>query len=191
MTFDDLAKACSATPANALKYAPALTEAMARFEINTQRTKAMFLAQCAVESGYLATIEEGLYYKDAAYLASIFKTAFKRSPELAAPYTRNPKGLSQKVYDGFHGRGLIQLSLYDNYRAFSDYMGIDYVSNPDLLLQPMNAAMSAAWYFTKKRDCMMPAERGDVRATTLLINTAGLHLAERTRQYEIALQVKL
>lgn len=192
MKFEALVAACSATPANALKYAEPLTEAMHKYGIVSQRQKAMFLAQCAIESAYLSAVEEGLYYKDATYLASIFKTAFKRSPALAAPYTRNPKALSQKLYNGYHGRGLIQLTWLDNYEAYKRHSGIDVVENPNLLLTPRYAADSAAWYFTRKTDCLTPAEQGNVEAVTLLINgKAMLHLNERKKQYVEAMKVAL
>lgn len=188
MTFDQLAKAASATAADALKYATPLTEGFVRYDIATQRQRAMCVSQCAIESNYLKDVEESLYYKDAQRIANIYFRVFKGDAAKAAPYVRNHKGLSDLLYKGLHGRGLKQLTLLENYQAYSDETGIDFVSNPDLLLQPYNAAMSACWYFAKFRDCRALADKDDVAGVTRLVNgKAMLGLKEREAQYKIAL----
>jgi hypothetical protein len=48
----------------------------------------------------------------------------------------------------YRGRGLIQLTLKDNYRAFAKATGIDAVANPDLLLEPAGAVAAACWYWS-------------------------------------------
>jgi putative chitinase len=178
----ELALATGATLADARKYVDHLNVAMARFQINTPRRVAAFLATVAIESDRLTAVEEGLYYKDAGRLAKIFPRAFQTVME-AAPYARNPKGLRDLLYKGYHGRGLIQVTWEDNYREASEDLGFDYVGNPDLLLQPQHAALTAAWYWSKY-GCNKAADRGDMREVTRLVNgPARLHLAERTRQY--------
>ncbi|BAP44785.1 prophage PSPPH02 chitinase [Pseudomonas sp. StFLB209] len=47
----------------------------------------------------------------------------------------------------YAGRGLIHLTGLRNYRLCSEALGIDFVSQPQLLEQPNHAAMSAAWYW--------------------------------------------
>lgn len=41
---------------------------------------------------------------------------------------------------GYYGRGFVQLTWKANYQKFSDLLGIDLVSNPDLVLEPIYAA---------------------------------------------------
>lgn len=193
MNFETLAVAASANPTDAIKYADWLDAAMERFMINkTKKRKAMFIAQCAIESSYLAKVEEGLYYKDAQYLANTYPSEFGRSAARAQPYTRNPQGFSQLRYQGFHGRGLIQLTWKENYQAASLYFGIDFVAQPDLLLQPEFAALTAAWYFTVFRPCLELSDQDDVVEVTRKINgNALMHLDKRQAQYDIALSVDL
>ena len=193
MTFDDLAVAASASAADAIKYVDHLNVAMERFEIDrSQRRKAMFIAQVAIESAHLTAVEESLYYKDAQRMANIYSSEFGGSAARAAPYVRNHKGFSQLRYQGFHGRGLIQLTWRENYEAASDYFGIDFTADPDLLLRPDYAALTAAWYFSVFRPCLDLADQGDVPGVTRLINGKRMmHLAERQAQYNIALQVAL
>lgn len=192
MTFDQLAKAASATAANALKYADHLTEGFERYAITTHKQRAMCVAQIAVESNYLAAVEESLYYKDAQRVANIYWRVFQGNAAKAAPYVRNHKGLSDLLYKGLHGRGLKQLTLLENYEAYSRETGIDYVSNPDLLLRNRDAAMSACWYFGKYRDCRALADKDDVVGVTRLVNGKALMgLDKRTIQYQIALTAVL
>lgn len=191
MDFQTLAMATSASPANAIKYVEALTKSMAQFKIDrSKRCKAMFLAQVAIESENLSKVEEGLYYKDAQRMANMYKSEFGGSAARAAPYTRNPEGFSQLRYQGYHGRGLIQLTWLANYEAASKFFGIDFVSQPNLLLQPEYAAMTAGWYFAVFRPCLDLADQGNVVEVTRKVNgNALMHLAERQAQYEIALNV--
>lgn len=191
MTFDELAKAASASPANALKYAPPMTEAMLRFGITTKNQKAMFVAQCAIESMNLSKVEESLYYKDAQRVANMYSRIFKGNAAKAQPYTRNHSAMSELLYQGYHGRGLIQLTWLDNYIQCGKYLGFDYVNNPNLLLEPWHAAMSAAWYFTIKTNCLTPADAGNVDAVTKLINPAMMHAEERRDQFKVALTAVL
>ena len=144
ITAKYLQRATGSTPENAAKYLAPINTALARFEINTHQRIAAFLATVAIESAHLSAVEEGLYYSSAERLASIFKRAFK-SAEDAAPYAKNPKGLSQKLYGGCHGRGLIQLTWGRNYKACGDSLGVDFVAQPELLATPDYAAMSAGW----------------------------------------------
>ena len=193
MDFHSLAVAASADPANAIKYADHLTKSMSQFKIDrSQRCKAMFISQVAIESSYLRSVEEGLYYKDAQRMANIYKSEFGGSAARAAPYTRNPAAFSELRYQGYHGRGLIMLTWKQNYQAASDFFGIDFVADPDLLTQPEYAAMTACWFFAVFRPCLDLADKGDVTEVTRKINgNALMHLQERKDQYAIALGVAL
>lgn len=187
MTAQEIARACGALPADALLYGEAMNEAMARYEINTKQRRAAFLATVAIESAYLSKVQEGLYYRDAERLASIFPRAFK-TVEDAKPYAKNPHALSKLLYEGYHGRGLIQLTWKRNYEACGKDLGIDFVTNPDLLTSPMWAAMSAGWFW-KTNGCNELADKGDMDAITRVVNgPKKLHLAERVASYDKAMQ---
>ena len=186
ITVEFLQKATGATQANAVKYIDVLNAAMERFKINTPKRIAAFLATVAIESDRLSAVEEGLYYSSAERLASIFKRAF-RDADQALPYAKNPKALSVKLYQGCHGRGLIQLTWEANYRKCGDALGVDFVANPSLLTTPKYAALSAAWFW-KTHGCNEAADMGDMTKITAIVNgPAKLHLAERKAQYIMAL----
>lgn len=187
-TVEQLAAATSAPYGNAQQHQPHLEAAMARFDITGRLRGAAFLATVAIESGHLSKVEEDLYYKDAARLASIYPRAFKDAAA-AAPYARNPKGLGDLLYKGYWGRGLIQLTWSANYLRASEALGYDYVGNPALVAEPKHAALTAAWYW-HDAGCNAPADKGDMTEVTRRVNGPRLmHLAERKAQYEIALGV--
>ena len=186
-TVEQLAAATSAPYGNAQTYHPHLQSAMAQFDINSLQRQAAFLATVAVESQHLSAVEEGLYYKDASRLARIYPRAFKNAAA-AVPYARNPQGLSELLYKGYAGKGLIQLTWRRNYERASDALGYDYVGNPALVATPKHAALTAAWFWHDAK-CNEPADKGDMTEVTRRVNGPALmHLAERKAQYEIALK---
>ena len=188
ITLEQLRECTGAELDNAARYLEPLNKAMEWAEINTPRRMAAFLATIAVESGNLRATEEGLHYRSADRLAKIFPRVFPDS-ESAAACVANPAALSEKLYGGFHGRGLIQLTWERNYRACGQDLGIDLVENPGLLTQPAGAALSAAWFW-KENNCNTPADAGDMDKVTRIVNgPAKLHLAERIQFYVKALQV--
>ena len=186
ITLDYLEQATTSNMANASKYLDGINAALGHFQIDTHNRVSAFLATIAIESAHLSTVEEGLFYSNADRLAAIFHRAFA-SPADAAPFVRNPVALDQKLYGGFHGRGLIQLTWEANYRACGDALGIDFVSSPAKLCEPMNAALSAGWFWAT-HGCNEAADSGDMEAVTLHVNgPAKLALKERQDQFAIAL----
>jgi putative chitinase len=137
----------------------ALNKCMDTCAINTPLRQSAFLAQVLVESGELRRLEEGLSYSTQR-LRQVWPQRFP-TDEIAFRYSRNPTALANNVYahrmgngdeasgDGwrYRGRGLIQLTGRDNYAAFSKGMGIDALGDPDQLLKPDGAALSAAWFW--------------------------------------------
>ena len=186
-TVEQLAAAASSPYGNAKVYHQHLLDGMTRFNIDSLQRQAAFLATVSVESAHLSAVEEGLYYRDAARLARIYPRAFKDA-KAAEPYTHNPKGLSELLYKGYSGRGLIQLTWRRNYERASEALGYDYVGNPALVAEPKHAALTAAWYWHDAK-CNDPADRGDMTEVTRRVNGPALmHLAERKAQYETALK---
>jgi len=187
-TIEQLAAATSSPYGNAKVYHQHLLDGMTRFNIDSLHRQAAFLATVSVESAHLSAVEEGLYYRDAARLARIYPRAFKDA-KAAEPYTHNPKGLSELLYKGYAGKGLIQLTWRRNYERAGEALGYDYVGNPSLVAEPKHAALTAAWYWHDAK-CNDPADKGDMTEVTRRVNGPALmHLAERKAQYETALKV--
>lgn len=192
LTTDQLAELCSAPVANAATYVEYLNAGMARFQISDNPVSvAALMAHIAIESAHLTAVEEGLYYTDAARLAKIFRSRFDTnkdkviSPdeiEAAKAFTRNPKALSQKLYNGFHGRGLIQLTWLEGYLRQEKKLGFPYSSQPELVATPQHAALTACSFWD---DISGNEICGDIEVSTRKVNgTALMHLAERREQQD-------
>ncbi len=129
MTIELLQKALpKATPANIQKYGAKLIEAMEKYEINTPRRQAAFLAQLAHESGSFRYVEE---------LAS--GDAYEGRQDLGNTEPGDGKR--------FKGRGLIQITGRNNYKELSTELMYDFVKNPEDLEKPGPATYSAAWFW--------------------------------------------
>lgn len=176
-----------------------LNKAMEHFEINNTNRIAMFLAQIGHESAGLSATKENLNYK-AATLSKIFPKYFHdRNPE---DYAHKPEKIANLVYgnrmgngpeesgDGYRyrGRGLIQLTGHDNYKSFSNSLGIPLEEAVTYLETPEGAAMSAAWFWNS-RHLNAVADAGDITKSTKLINGGTIGLQERTELYEEALEI--
>lgn len=123
---------------------------------------AHFWAQLHHESN-LKPISENLNYSQNA-LIRVFKKYFPTT-YAASRYARKPKEIANKVYanrmgngdqssgDGwrYRGRGFIQLTGKNNYRALSQATGVDYLSNPDWLLKEPDAMIAALWFWNTER----------------------------------------
>ena len=130
-----------------------------KYDINSPRRQAAFIGQCAHESGNFKTLEENLHYK----AESLMKVWPSRFPDIdtANKFANNPEKIANKVYSGrmgntedgdgwkYHGRGLIQLTGKENYERCGLAIGIDLLSDPNLLLDPRYATLSAGWFWNK------------------------------------------
>jgi putative chitinase len=131
-----------------------------KYEINNARRQSAFLGQCAHESGNFKTLQENLRYS-AVSLMKVWPSRFPNL-EVANQYASNQEKIANKVYSGrmgntedgdgwkYHGRGLIQLTGKENYERCGLAINVDLLSDPDLLLDPRYAAMSAGWFWNKK-----------------------------------------
>ena len=151
----------AASDSNINKYIDHLNELMSKYGISSFEDQADFIANIGHESGDLARIVENLNYS-AKGLLNTFKKYFKTEAEANA-FARQPEKIANRVYcnrmgngteasgDGwrYRGRGLIQITGKENYRNCGRALGIDLVSNPDLLCDPRYAVESACWFYTK------------------------------------------
>lgn len=156
-------------------YAKPLSEACARYEINTPARVAAFLAQIAHESGGLLYVKELASGK--AYDTGTIATRLGN--------TLDADGDGQK----YKGRGLIQITGKANYRNCSAALFGDdrLLHTPELLEQPADAAMSAAWFWYSRRLNAL-ADAGDFRKITLRINGGYNGLEDRLQFYVSAKQ---
>jgi putative chitinase len=141
------------------KWLEPLNATFEKYDISNPRRQAAFIGQCAHESGNFKTLQENLNYS----AEGLMKTWPSRFPskEMADQYARQPAKIAGKVYNGrlgntseeeaakYLGRGLIQLTGKDNYERCGLAIGVDLLSDPNLLLDPRYAALSAGWFWNK------------------------------------------
>jgi putative chitinase len=120
--------------------------------------------------------------------------------DVADQYARQPAKIAGKVYNGrlgntseeeaakYLGRGLIQLTGRENYANCGTAIGVDLIGNPNLLIEPKHAAMSAAWFWNKKGLNAL-ADAGDYETMTKRINGGLIGLDDRKAKIAKAEQV--
>jgi putative chitinase len=186
------------SPAKAEEWIDAINTTFETFGIETSEQQASFLGQCGHESAGFSVLVENLNYK----AESLCKVWPKRFPslEMAQPYHRNPEKIANHVYanrmgngdedsgDGwaYRGRGLIQLTGRDNYRACGEALGVDLEANPEYVETPMYAALSAGWFWNKNH---LNNVASDITVLTKKINGGTHGLEDRVARTQRALDV--
>jgi putative chitinase len=180
-------------------FLPALNEAMARYKIDTRLRAAAFLAQVGHESSHLTRLVENLNYS----AEGLIRTWPKRfNLELATRVARKPEQIANIVYasrmgngpavtgDGwkYRGRGLVQVTGWVNYQACGSALGLDLLTKPELLEQPVYAAPSAAWYWSSNGLNEL-ADAGRFEDITRRVNGGLTGQADRLDIYQRALKV--
>ena len=175
-----------------------LNQVFVKYDIGTPKRQAAFIGQCAVESANFTRLQENLKYS-AQRLTQVWPSRFP-SIEAATPYANNPEKLANFVYAGrmgnlqdgdgwqFHGRGLIQLTGRENYENCGNGIGVDLINDPDLLLTPQSAALSAGWFWNK-HGLNLLADAQEYGTMTRRINGGTTALEERIAKITKALQV--
>lgn len=160
-------------------FVPGINATMGKYAIITHLRMAAFIAQIGHESGQLRYVRE---LGGDTYLAK-YDTG-----RLAQRLGNTPEadGDGQK----YRGRGLIQVTGRANYQACSEALFGDsrLLNTPELLEQPVYAAMSAGWYW-QRAGLNSLADKGDFLAITKKINGGTNGLADREELYERALKV--
>lgn len=175
-----------------------------KYNITEPLRLAHFMSQIAHESGNFSAVRENLNYS-ADSLLRVFPKYFKKADgtpdrQLAEKYARNSEMIGSRVYGNrmgngdeaskegflFRGRGYIQLTGKDNYRAFSTFIGEDCVANPDLVATkyPMD---SAIWFFDRNKlwaICDKGSTPEVVKQLTLKINGGTHGLEDRQSKFD-------
>lgn len=175
-----------------------LNQVFVKYDIGTPKRQAAFIGQCSVESANFTHLQENLNYS-AQRLMQVWPSRFPNI-SMAQPYANNPEKLANFVYAGrmgnlqdgdgwkFHGRGLIQLTGRENYANCGSSIGVDIIDNPDLLLTPKYAALSAGWFWNK-HGLNLLADAQEYGTMTRRINGGTTGLDERIAKITKALQV--
>lgn len=193
--------ACGIAPTQARQFVGPLATVCTLFHIDTPLRQAAFVAQCAYESTRFTVLEESLWYRSPERLRAVWPTRFG-SLDDAMAYVANPKGLANHVYAGrmgngdeasgdgwqFHGRGLIQTTGRANYRAAGLAASRPYEVQPELLLTPEDATLSAGVFWNAHKLNAL-ADDSAIDAITLAINGGRGGASDRRQMFEDARRV--
>lgn len=182
------------------KFGPnTLKTAMNFYKMSPERA-AHFFAQTGHETGDFRLFVENLNYSAKA-LKAVFGRYFPGT--LAESYNRQPEAIANKVYsnrmgngdelsgDGwkYRGRGALQLTGSDNYKAFSKYLNNEsIITNPEQVADEF--AFESAFFFFDNNNLWPICDTGVNDASILKLSkringgTNGLaHRSELTYKY--------
>jgi putative chitinase len=180
------------------KWLGPLEQTFAKYDISTPQRQAAFIGQSAHESANFKVLQENLNYS----AEGLMKTWPSRFPtkEIADQYARNPAKIAGKIYNGrlgntseeeaskYLGRGLIQLTGKENYERCGNGINVDLVNNPDYLLDPKYATLSAGWFWNRKGLNEL-ADANDIETMTKRINGGLIGLDDRKVKISKAISV--
>lgn len=145
----------------ALTFLKDLNEQFKKLEMKNCLEKAHFLAQTLHETASYSLLEEGL-----------------------------PKGVAEKdVYDGYKGRGLMQITYKKNYEGYGKAVNENFIGENKYRIakEKKHAVGSAIWYWHEKEGNLSTyAIKNDLIATTSLINGGYNGFDDRLQYYKKA-----
>ena len=182
------------------KWLNPLNNTFSKYGIDTPKRQAAFIGQAQHESNNFKNLEEGLIYS-ANRLMAVWPSRFP-SLDVANQYANNPQKLADKVYGGradlgntetgdgfkFHGRGIFQLTGRSNYKVCGDAIKQLLTEQPELLLEPQWACMSAGWYWNRKQLNLL-ADDENWETITKRINGGLLGLQDRIDKTHKAMDI--
>ncbi|EBP2454621.1 glycoside hydrolase family 19 protein [Salmonella enterica] len=188
----------------AARWYPHITAAMSEFGITAPLDQAMFIAQVGHESAGFTSLVESFNYS----VEGLKKTFGKRLTTYQCEMLGRIDGrqvahqpqIANLVYGGrmgnkdagdgwkYRGRGLIQITGLHNYRICGAALKLDLVTSPELLEQELQAARSAAWFYTSK-GCMIYG--ADINRVTRIINGGLNGIEDRKVRYNKAREALL
>jgi putative chitinase len=189
---------CGIHPTQAKQFAEPVFLACTRFAINTPARVAAFVAQASHESAGFTRLEENLNYRTPEILDSRF-SAVRGLADAAALIARGPEAIANRVYanregngdeasgDGwrYRGRGLFQLTGRAKYRRAGQDLDKVYEGFPELVQLPLDAAMTAAWFWTTRipGGFNVLADTSQIDRITELINGPAMLGADERRAH--------
>lgn len=185
---------------NVGELAVVLNKVFPKYEINTPKRAAGFLAQCGHESLDFTVLKENLNY-GAKGLRATFPKYFP-DDATAAKYERKPEMIANKIYASrmgngdessgegfkFRGRGAIQLTGKENYTKFAASIGKS-VDETIAYLETLEGAVESACWFWKSRNLNATCDADDIVKMTKLINGGTIGLDDRKAHYEKAKKI--
>ena len=175
------------------QWCAALNKILPEYDINTVDRISAFIGQTYVESAGYTALHENLNYQ-AASLMRVWPSRFP-TIEIANQYAHNQEMIANRAYsdrmgngneasgDGwkYRGRGIIQLTGHDNYKAFADSIDMDINELP-AYLETFKGALNSACWFVKSKNLNQFADVWDIKTLSIRINGGTNGLDERITQ---------
>lgn len=151
-----IAAGCGATILRAAQWTVPLQTACDKYAITAPLDVAAFLATVGVESGRLTLLHE-------LWGPTPEQKRYEPPSEKARALGNTEPG------DGFkyRGRGCIQITGKANFAICGLSLNLDLVAHPELLEQPSDAALSAAWFWHNNK---LSSMSGDFLAASRAVN---------------------
>ncbi|WP_347253473.1 glycoside hydrolase family 19 protein [Leminorella grimontii] len=204
-TQEQLRQAASLSLSLTVRWYNHVMYAMQEFGIDTPARQAAFIAQIFVESAGFTRTVENLNYSPAGLIATFPRkristaqaNALGRQPGEKVVPTERQRQIANLVYGGrygndgpddgwrFRGRGLKQITFYDNYLQCGHALELDLIAQPELLENDELAARSAGWFWYAN-NCNQFADARDIEGLTRRINGGLNGINERVKQYQTA-----
>ncbi|CAG9184334.1 glycoside hydrolase family 19 protein [Cupriavidus respiraculi] len=201
-------KAAGLSAALADRWFAPVSAALFEFGILQPHRVAQWIAQVGHESRGFSALSESFDYRPEALVATfsrmtpaVARQLGRQAGERMVPLDRQAR-IANIAYAGRYGngdaasgdgwrhrgRGLKQITFRDNYRDCGQALGVDLVSQPDLLATDDTlAARSAAWFWYAN-GCNQLADRGDFRQLTRRINGGENGIEQREQRWLLARQ---
>jgi len=181
------------------KHLDLLEDVFKTYGITSLQRKAHFLAQIGHESSSLRILEENFNYSITALLAKFSRARISRDDCYTYGRRQGKKAdqvaLANILYGGdwgrrnlgntepndgwnYRGRGALQCTGRANYLNYSKVTGIDFIKNPDLMLDLRNGLHFAGWFW-ELNGCNPLADLDALAKITKVINGGWNGLRER------------
>jgi putative chitinase len=178
---------------------PIVNAQFEHYGITTIQRAAGFLAQCAHESMDFTITHENLNYR-AETLQKVFPHYFPTADiaQQYAGHTNKEEAIANRVYanrmgngdeasgDGyrFRGRGIVQLTGHDNYKACSiAVFGDDRLLHSPDWLETKEGCVTGACWFWNAHGLNATCDQDDIVTMTKKINGGTIGIEDRTAKY--------
>ena len=185
-----------------IAFTAALNEFFPKYDINTKERISAFLAQTSHESAGYRRFEENLNYSADA-LNRVFPKYFRDAGVSAAGYHRMKERIANRVYanrmgngdegsgDGwkYRGRGVIQLTGKNNYKAFTRDTGFDIVADPDRVLRDRRMTVYTGMWYWGKNNLNKYSDALDIKHQTRVVNGGYNGLKHRQELFDKSMEL--
>lgn len=139
-------------------------------------------------------VKEGVQRRQAAYIlaTAYWETNRQVKPVVEAYWLSENWRKKNLRYYPWHGRGYVQLTWERNYKHAGEQLGLDFITDPDVVLEPENSALILVrgsiegWFTGRKVGDYINGSRSDFKGARAVINgrDKAASIAAIAREYD-------